>query len=76
MIDTLTPLRERVLHLEAKIEECQTRFLVRSLGDEVEDLQSSIELQADFERFKRNDHRRMWELRISISNFEAKVNLL
>ena len=46
-IDTLVPLREQVQHLEAKMEEWQTGFPVRSLGEEWEDVQSSIELQAD-----------------------------
>ena len=62
-IDILAPLREEVEHFEAKMEDWQTRFLVRSLGDEVEDIQSGIELQADFERFKQHDQRRVWELR-------------
>ena len=42
----------------------------------MEDIQSSIELQADFERFKRGDQRRMWELRNSITNLGARVNQL
>ena len=35
-----------------------------------------MELQADFERFKQHDQRRMWELRDAITNLEARVNLL
>ena len=35
-IDTLFPLREQAQHLEAKMEKWQTRFPVRSLGEEWE----------------------------------------
>ena len=66
---------EWVQHLEAKMEDWQLRFPVRSLGDEVEDIQSSIE-QAEFEQFKRGDQRRMWELRNPITDLEARANLL
>ena len=39
-------------------------------------MQSSVELQADFERFKQHDQRTMWELRDASANLEARVNLL
>ena len=37
-IDILAPLREQVQHLEAKMEDWQTLFPVRSVGGEVEDI--------------------------------------
>ena len=75
-IDSLAPLREQVQHLEAKMENWQTRFPVRSVSDEVEDIQGNIELQADFEHVKQNDRRSMLGLRVAITNLKARVNLL
>ena len=68
--------REQFQHLEAKIEAWQVRSPVRSLGEEVEELRSSIELQAEFEQFRQQDRRRMLDLRDTVANLEARVNLL
>ena len=75
-LNTLAPLQEKVQFLETLMEEWQRRFPVRSFGEEMEDIQNSIDLQEAFERLKRNNHRRMWEFRIAIDDLEAKVNIL
>ena len=75
-LNTLAPLLEKVQHIEAQLEYWQHRFPRRSLGEDLGEIQSSIELQAAFEQFKRNDHGRIWELRNAIDDLEAKVNLL
>ena len=45
------------------------------MGEEWEDVQSSIEQQVDIEHFKQQDRRRMLELREAITNLEARMNL-
>ena len=71
MTDSLIPLREKVQHLEAR----QTRFPVRSMGEEWEDVRSSIELQAELGQFQQQVRRRMLELREIVANLEARVSL-
>ena len=72
-LDSLIRFREQAQHLETKMEAWQLRFPLRSLGEEWEDVQSSIELQAEFEHFKQQDRRRMPPE--AIANLEARMNL-
>ena len=57
------------------MEAWQVCFPVGSLGEEWDDVQSSIELQAEFEHFEQQDRRKTLELREATANLEARMNL-
>ena len=51
------------------------RFPRGPLGEEFEEIQSSIELQADLEQFKEQVRRGLLELRETITNVDARLNI-
>ena len=69
VIDTLTPLREKVQFHEAQMEEWQRRFPARSFGEEMEDIQCSIELQ-------RSSNSSSDTIAIGCGNFDMTLKIL
>ena len=75
MFDTLIPLRIKVQHLEAKMEYLEEHFPRKPLGEEFEEIQSSIEPHADLEQFKERMRRGLLELRETIASVDARLNI-
>ena len=75
-LNALTPLLQRAQEIEAQLEYWQHRLPRRSPGEDLEEIQSSIELQEEFQQFKRSNRDRMQELRHAIAHPDAKMNIL
>ena len=72
VLDALVPLREKVQHLEAKMECFEERLPRRPFGEEVKEIQSSIELQAELEQFKERMRRQLLEFRETIATINTR----
>ena len=59
-LNTFAPLREGVENIEGLVEYWQHRLPRRHLAEDLEEIQSSIELQAETQEFKGNNRDRMW----------------
>ena len=75
-LSTLAPVLEKIDVIEGQSEYWQHRLPRRSLGEDLDAIQSSIELQEELQQFKRSNRDRMWELRHAIEDLDAKMNIL
>ena len=70
------PLRNKVDIIEGQIEYWQHRLPKKSLSKDLEEIPSSIELQAEFQELKQNNDDRMWQLRHAIGDLDARMTVL
>ena len=75
-LDAFVRLRNKVLIIEGQIEYWQHRLPRRHLAEDLEEIQSSIELQAEFQEFKQNSKDRVWQLRHAIEHLDAQTTVL
>ena len=72
-LDNFVPARDKVDIPESQFGHWRRRFPRRSLGEDLEEIQSSIEFQTEFQEFQQSNRDRMWQLRHAIENIDAQM---